>query len=394
MFLDNPLFKTHRAKQIVPIGILFALGYLDFASGYALGYKEIYRHHSTKVAILFWCLLGICQFNTLLYWLLVFIVGPGRAPSFPPLNIYGEANNDELISLPDLFFCDDAGYPYYCSHSQSIKIVRSFFLKDVGYNVLKFDHYCIWVGIPLGESNYLFFIKYMFWFLSYFMVILVFVAIYTQSSVKHGEIDHNFIVLYIMSGFWIIMIGTLLIAHYRYICYNLTTLDDITLQQRKRYNNWKLRGAKGKSPRVELGNRYVNVRRGDKRYVVPFDIKEKPFDMGVKKNWMNLILNGNRNHGRNDDWYSIDRLLFAIFVLIMPYVDIPLYFYFKCGGPLRMIDDENGMSKLDQLLKRFEVYNEVVSDRFIELINRKIENRECYPPKYLAKKLLVGKEGT
>ncbi|KAG7661536.1 PFA5 [[Candida] subhashii] len=389
MVLDSPLFKNHLLQQIVPILIIIGLGYLDFACGYALGYKEIYRHDSKRIAVTLWCLLGISNFNTLLYWALVFIIGPGKAPSFPPLNIYNEPENDELIPLPDLFFCDESGYPYYCSHSKSIKIERSFFSKHVGYNVLKFDHYCIWIGYPLGQANYLVFIKYMFWFLSYFIIILVFTAMYTRASISRGEIDHNFIVLLFMSGFWIIMITTLSIAHYRYICFNMTTLDDLALGQSKRYNHWKSRGGVDSSvrppTRIETGRRFVNVKKGDMRYIVEYNVQERPFDMGIKKNWMNLILNGNRNHGKSDDWYSYLRLRLAFFVLIVPYIDIPLCFRSRRDGTLKINDNEAVRSKPDELLRQYEYYSDVVNDKFREFINRKIDDGDCYPPRYLGK---------
>ena len=74
-----------------------------------------------------------------------------KITNFPTFNIYNEENNENLISLPDLFFCDKQGFPYYCSNSNSIKLERSFYSKDIGYNVLKFDHYCIWIGHQLDK---------------------------------------------------------------------------------------------------------------------------------------------------------------------------------------------------------------------------------------------------
>ena len=47
-------------------------------------------------------LLGFFQLELLVYWVLIFLVGPGKSPVFPPIDLYGE-NNKGLIPLPDLF---------------------------------------------------------------------------------------------------------------------------------------------------------------------------------------------------------------------------------------------------------------------------------------------------
>ena len=127
------------------------MGYFNYVVNYSLGYKLIYKNHSHASGIILWILMGLLQLSLYIYWILIFIIGPGKSPIFPPLNIYNEENNENLISLPDLFFCDKQGFPYYCSNSNSIKLERSFYSKDIGYNVLKFDHYCIWIGHQLDK---------------------------------------------------------------------------------------------------------------------------------------------------------------------------------------------------------------------------------------------------
>lgn len=140
---------------IIPLGIVLGLGYLNFALNYSLGYQEIYIHHSHGVAITLWCLSGLCQAILFIYWGLILYVGPGKSPKFPLFDIYQEGNKD-ILPLPDLFFCDKYGFPFYDSHTQSLRIERSFYSKYVGYNVLKFDHFCLWIGSSIGLTNYLF----------------------------------------------------------------------------------------------------------------------------------------------------------------------------------------------------------------------------------------------
>ena len=126
--LEQRIFEKNYIKLLVPICVVLVLAYLNYAINYAVGYKLVYVHHSHAVAIILWVLLGFFQLELLVYWVLIFLVGPGKSPVFPPIDLYGE-NNKGLIPLPDLFFCDEKGFPYYCSNSNSIKLERSFFKR-------------------------------------------------------------------------------------------------------------------------------------------------------------------------------------------------------------------------------------------------------------------------
>ncbi|RCK64939.1 Palmitoyltransferase PFA5 [Candida viswanathii] len=391
MILSKQYISKNFIKLVVPIAIVFGMGYFNFVVNYSLGYKLIYVHHSQAAGIVLWVLTGFLQLALYTYWILIFVIGPGKSPAFPPLNIYNDPNTHDLIALPDLFFCDELGYPYFCSASNSMKIERSFFSKDVGYTVLKFDHYCVWIGHSIGQDNYLFFIKFLvyFWFL--FVIALIYLARYTGDSINQGEIDHNFIVLYIFCGFWILMIGGLTGIHIRYICFNITTLDDITRNQRRRYNRWiesqqnpeasSWLNAK-KEPRKELGTRYVNVKNGDTRAVVTYYIDERPFDMSVKKNWINLVFNGNRNHGLDELFYTTWKLVCAVFVVLVPFVDVPLCF--RNTKPFKE-DIEHGQSDSEKLLQIYNTYSSAVNQNFLEMIDRKLNAEDFRVPTYLQK---------
>ncbi|EGW32018.1 uncharacterized protein SPAPADRAFT_61120 [Spathaspora passalidarum NRRL Y-27907] len=407
------LCQTHIAKTAVPIAIILGFGYMNYACGYRLGYKEIYIHHSHAVAIVFWIIFGVLQLTVFLYWGLVVFIGPGKSPRFPPLDILGTGkyeDDDVLTPVPDLFFCDESGYPYYDAPTHSIKIDRTFYSKDVGYNVLKFDHYCLWIGTSLGQTNYEFFIKYMIWFMVLFFYDIIFTACYTRTSIARG-LDHNFIAIFVLCAFWIIMIGALFIAHVRYINCDITTLDDITKQQRERYLRWAAHNTSEQekpnkqqskfvawclqsktAPRFESGRRFVNAKSGDRRYVVEYSIYQHPFDLGVKKNWINLMFNGNRNHGLPESYYTNLRLFLSFYALAVPYLDIPLYFIARrkliegIGGEP---DEEQG--KREYLTRLYHMYSNYVSDDFRKFIDDKIAKGECSIPSYL-KEAVDGKQ--
>ncbi|EMG46414.1 Palmitoyltransferase PFA5 [Candida maltosa Xu316] len=172
----------------------------------------------------------------------------------------------------------------------------------------------------------------------------------------------------------------------------MTTLDDITRNQRKRYNRWREAQNKEKKvpewmqpsvePRKETGRRYVNVKLGDTRVVVKYYIDSRPFDMGLKKNWINLIFNGNRNHGLDESLYTTTRFIAALVVFWVPFIDIPLCF----KNRLRNKDEVEKFSNSEMLLHKYNTYSSVVNDKFMEEMDAKIKKGEYTIPKYLEPK--------
>lgn len=368
--LDTPLLHTVWAKRVVPIALVFILAYYDFASYYALGYQEIWKHHAHGSALCLWIISGICQFLMMVYWILILILGPGKSPKVAPFDLF--ANNNELTKVPDIFFCDQYGYPYYCSQTQSIALPRTFYSKDLRYNTLKYDHYCVWIGTVVGRDNYVFFCKFIGWFLSFFLVTLVFLVRYTPSNAHRG-LNHNLIPLYVISAFGLLMVGALVAQNIRYISLNMTTLDDITLNQRKRYMRWKhkhqgTRVKRNKMPRVEKGDRYVNVKDSDGiRVVVKYDIEERPFDLGFKCNWINFALNGNRSTpaGRA---YTSSELVTAFIVFLVPFSELFVRKLFI---------------EPTDLLERYLHDSDRISESFLEKIMEKVVRKDCYLPSYV-----------
>ncbi|KAI5956495.1 PFA5 [Candida jiufengensis] len=391
--VTNKLAKYN--KLVVPIGIVFGLAYLNFALNYSLGYKEVYKHHSNSIAIILWCLSGFCQICIFVYWFLILYVGPGKSPKFPQLNLYNNTDSvDELLPVPDVFLCDEFGFPQYDSHTQSIKTDRSFYSKNLEYIVLKYDHHCLWVGKSIGLTNYVYFMKFCFWFLSLFIIMLIYTACYTRSSISRGEINHNFIIMYIACGLWLPMILALYISHLRYICLNMTTLDDITLGQRKRYERYKERRQSEttnpclnpRKPRKEKGIRYVSVKKDNFRLIVKYDIKERPFDMGWRRNWINLMFNGNRNHGRSDSYYTNTKLILSIILFLCPFIEIPVEMRYR-QRQSHQFDVENYPKSIERTIAEYDWFSSKYNSAFLTRIQTKVDEKDCYIPSYL-----VGKE--
>lgn len=280
-----------RARKIVPICIFLGMGYYNFACLYRLGYQEIYKYHSRGVAIGLWILGGFCQVCVYAYWLVILIHGPGMSPKIEPFDIYG----GEVNSIPQYFLCDEQGFPYWCTSCESIKTPRALHLNDKNCCVPKFDHYCVWIGAVIGRDNYNYFIKFCLWYDVLFVITIIFLARYIRSNINRGTnlVDNNYILLYIFSGFWIVMILGLLMQHIYYISINVTTVERLNLNLLRRYNRWKQSSSprfkflKERVPKKEDGKRYINVANKGSRAVLCFSINQNIFSHGLKKNWIN-----------------------------------------------------------------------------------------------------------
>lgn len=188
------------------------------------------------------------------------------------------------------------------------------------------------------------------------------------------------------------MIGGLLGVHLRYICLNLTTLDDITRNQRKRYSRWleSQQNPKKSSmlndkvePRRELGIRYVNIKHeNNSRVVITYYIDNiNPFNMGIRNNWINLVFNGNRNHGLDNLYYTNIRFIYSILYLLIPFIDIPICF--KNRYPFKKDIELGDIVDSNKLLEIYNTYSSKVNDEFYEMIKLKISNGDFTTPVYL-----------
>ncbi|CAN3361522.1 hypothetical protein DICA1_D04258 [Diutina catenulata] len=372
MLFDVRCLHSRWATALTPVAVLLGMGYANFAVGWALGHQEIWQWHSHGVAISLWVLFGVCQALLYFYWVLIFYIGPGKQPHMALLDIHHSGSPD-VCSVPPLFVCDENGYPYYESSAETITVARSFYCKRLSHQVLKYDHYCVWIGSVIGESNYLFFLKFMQWYLWVFVLVLIFTARYSSSSASHGY-NWNFVVMLVMSFFWIVMIAAMLGTHIWYVSYDLTTLDEIT---HKQHNRWTKLGR----GRKELGRRFVNVDAGEgRRAVVEYSIRDRVFDQGFRRNWINLVFNGNVNHGREPGYYTNLRLAGAFAVFLIPLVDIPIQFV-----SARRRRHQPSPTDPESRLAYYLTYSPHFSPAFVAECHDKIRNGDFVPAAYQAK---------
>ncbi|CUM68264.1 uncharacterized protein PRCAT00005986001 [Priceomyces carsonii] len=365
------MINTRSVKKLVPVGVVFALAYFDFATFYSLAYQEIYLYHSKGIAISVWVLVGISQLFVFVYWCLMLQLGPGMSPKIAPLDLY-DSNDSSLTSLPEYFICDESGMPFYCSACESIKTPRSFHLMDMNYCVQNFDHYCLWIGTAIGHRNYLPFVKFLIWFTIYFLLVIIYLARFTRSNIKRGshDINHNYIILYIFCGIFLSMLLLMTYVYIYYISINKTTLDEISSRQLRRYLRWKAAYEKNKvkkltMPRIDDGRRFINLRRNGVRYLVEYHVTDTIFSQGLKRNWINFIFS---NDKVDDAFYSNKRFLEVVLIIIAPLLDI---FYIPFSSNRYIVDHEKANTNI------LELYSDKLADKFLKHAWEKIDSDEC-----------------
>lgn len=372
MIVDVLRTKNIWIKRVVPLALFLSFGYIDYSLGFVVGYQEIYRHHSKAIAIVLWALLGFFELALISYWVALLAYGPGAAIKVEPFNLYGVADDAGLQPVPEYFQCDNDGFPFWCSTCQSLKPIRSFHLRDLQYCVPKFDHYCIWIGTVVGKENHVWFYKFLQSISVVYLLCIVFSARYMRTKFNRNgySVNFNYVALIIYGLFGLLMTLALFVTHIKYIYFNMTTLDDISWNQTKKYFRWQdsyvARKNAGKNtdflakraPRKETGKRYMNMIYKGQRVVVQYYVRDKPFTQGFRKNFINLTLNNNNNTNNNSSFYSSCQYIKAWVLFIIPYVDL-----------LRR--------------KHGETEKDYVSEEFLQHLRTKADEGKYVIPKYL-----------
>lgn len=100
----------------------------------------------------------------------------------------------ELFYTKDVFTCEMDGRPRWCSQCSNWKPDRAHHCSSSGRCILKMDHFCPWVGGPIGENNFKFFVQFTGYTALYCLHLLVVMAIYIHKQIvnKDEEVDRQF----------------------------------------------------------------------------------------------------------------------------------------------------------------------------------------------------------
>lgn len=123
---------------------------------------------------------------------------------------------------------------------------RAHFCRQLNRNVLKFDHYCPWIGNAVGLKNYKYFLLTMFYgsllLLQKLLIILYY--LYHRNKMTHiGTTYLQLLALQILLPLTIV-IGLLLIFHLMLLFRNMTTIEYIKSLSNKHYIHNYDRGMK------------------------------------------------------------------------------------------------------------------------------------------------------
>ena len=88
----------------------------------------------------------------------------------------------EMFYTKDIFVCQLDGKPKFCSQCANWKFDRTHHCSMNNRCILKMDHFCPWIGGPLGESNIKYFIQFNGYTALYCAQIIVIMAIYLKQQ--------------------------------------------------------------------------------------------------------------------------------------------------------------------------------------------------------------------
>lgn len=180
---------------------------------------------------------------------------------------------------------DSITSPRYCSICDVNKYDRVHHCSEVNRCVKKFDHFCPWVGGPLGHSRY----KFFFQFVTYVAIYCIFMAITFGVAVsqrrratrKSGNIEHIpanpglWYTCIAISSFFALLMVPFSGFHGRQIAVNKSTVESVEAR------------AIQVSVAVEIVDHAGHIRMDRSR--VTLDAGQNPFDLGWWQNWQQVM---------------------------------------------------------------------------------------------------------
>lgn len=293
--------SSRLPRRLVPVAVVLGLGYLNYASGYVVGYRNYWKHGPDQAAVALWVLMGILQSVLFTYWMLLYMKGPGRCAPIKPFDIFNSGDSS-YSPVPPIFLCDALGFPYWCSTCNTIKAPRAVHSSDMGRCVPKFDHFCYLIGTVIGRSNYVYFIRFVQMFLMLLTLVVAFTAASARAAFRRPGNFGHYVVILVLALLWSIMTVSLFGMQYFYIKRNWTTIDELNARAARVYERYQRRQLTprekwyfNKLPRKEDGVRYVNIAHQGSRAVVPFHVDSTPYSFGFRRNLVAVMLEGNRS---------------------------------------------------------------------------------------------------
>ncbi|KAH7312009.1 DHHC palmitoyltransferase-domain-containing protein [Rhexocercosporidium sp. MPI-PUGE-AT-0058] len=133
----------------------------------------------------------------------------------------------ELFYTKDVFICELDGKPKWCTPCANWKPDRAHHCSTIDRCILKMDHFCPWVGGPLGENNMKFFIQFNTYTALFCLHLLVVMAIYVakQKSSKNERLDAELAVILGLAGFFFSFTAGMAGSSIHSAMWNLTQIE-------------------------------------------------------------------------------------------------------------------------------------------------------------------------
>ncbi|KAK0105353.1 palmitoyltransferase pfa5 [Cadophora gregata] len=140
----------------------------------------------------------------------------------------------ELFYTKDVFVCELDGKPKWCSYCMNWKPDRAHHCSTSGRCIKKMDHFCPWVGGPVGENNMKFFIQFNAYTAIYCLHLLVVMAIYVakQRSSKVERVSAEMVVILGLACFFFSFTAGMAGSSIHLAMWNLTQVEDLGIKTR------------------------------------------------------------------------------------------------------------------------------------------------------------------
>ena len=141
----------------------------------------------------------------------------------------------ELFYTKDIFVCQGDGRPKYCHECANWKPDRTHHCSSSGRCIRKMDHFCPWVGGPIGENNFKYFLQFTAYTALYCLHLLIVMAIYIhqQITTKGEELNRQFATIIALAAFFGLFTATMTITSIDLAANNLTQVEKLGANTRE-----------------------------------------------------------------------------------------------------------------------------------------------------------------
>lgn len=131
--------------------------------------------------------------------------------------------------LRDVFVCNADGRPSFCSTCYNWKPDRSHHCSEVNRCVLKFDHFCPWVGGVVSETSFKFFVQFTFYAALLTLHILVVTAyFFARRRQDSSFVNGHWIALLAIAGLFFLFSGGMCMSSCQFALINSTTIENLS----------------------------------------------------------------------------------------------------------------------------------------------------------------------